>query len=105
LFEVPSNALAGVVNYVTIWPKNNTGRSRFGIDAPDDFSIAFQPSLSESLIFKRFNDCIMIGYKLPITGRLSADASKSLANGIGLCSGRSGDPVIFDVFINGQMGL
>ena len=75
------------------------------MNAPDDFSIALQSSLSESLTFKIFNDYIKIGYKLlitangfytahamlrgsttdilgsraAITGRLSADASKTLA--------------------------
>ena len=130
VLDVSANLLAGVVNYATIWPKDNFNNARLGLNDRDAFDVTFNPVIPSVPTFAYYNNNIQVGFLLPasvgtsyqMTARLAGtstnlakspgsfttilmpDVTKSIAGGLGLCSGKTGTTVTFDVYVKDQMG-
>ena len=130
VLDVSANLLAGVTNYATIWPKDNFNNARLGLNDRDAFDVTFNPVIRGVPTFTYYNDNIRVGFLLPtsvgtsyqMTAKLAGtstnlakspgsfttilmpDVTKSIAGGLGLCSGKTGTIATFDVYIRNQMG-
>ncbi|MCJ1380283.1 hypothetical protein MMC17_003386 [Xylographa soralifera] len=130
VLDVSANLLAGVVNYGTIWPKDNFNNARLGLNDRDAFDVTFNPVIPALPTFTYYNDNIRVGFMLPVsvgtsyqmtaklagtstnlakspgsfTTILMPDVTKSIAGGLGLCSGKTGTTATFDVYVKDQMG-
>ncbi|MCJ1430770.1 hypothetical protein MMC27_000120 [Xylographa pallens] len=130
ILDVSANLLAGVINYATIWPKDNFNNARLGLNDRDAFDITFSPVIPGVPTFAYYNDNIKVAFLLPasigtsyqMTAKLAGtstslvkspgsfttilmpDVTKCIAGGLGLCSGKTGTTATFDVYIKDQMG-
>ena len=130
VLDVSANLLAGVVNYATIWPKDNFNNARLGLNDRDAFDVTFSPVIPGVPTFSYYNDNIRVGFLLPasintsyqMTAKLAGtstnlarspgsfttilmpDVTRSIAGGLGLCSGKTGTIASFDVYVKDQMG-
>ncbi|KAJ5661913.1 uncharacterized protein N7477_009529 [Penicillium maclennaniae] len=130
ILDVSENLLAGVMNYATIWPRDNFNNPRLGYDESESFSVEFTPPL-EHVSFVLYNDCVKVAFVLPpqvgasytiratllneggpqlsgspamFTSIRVVGLNRCIAGGPGLCSGLAGADTSFDVFLNDQMG-
>ena len=130
VLDVSANLFAGVINYATIWPKDNFNNPRLGLNDRDAFDVTFDPVIPAIPTFAYYNDNIRVGFLLPasvgtsyqMTAKLAGtstnlarspgsfttilmpDVTKTIAGGLGLCSGKTGTTATFDVYVKDQMG-
>ncbi|KIM92811.1 hypothetical protein OIDMADRAFT_62205 [Oidiodendron maius Zn] len=130
ILDVSQNLLAGVINYATIWPRDNFNRPRRGYDESESFNVAFEPPLPAPETYTFYNDSVKVGFVLPeqvgatytmtatlrngdtplsgspatFTSILVVDPNRCIAGGLGLSSGLAGEDTTFSVSVNDQMG-